>query len=498
MSARSRTGFAFAFAQIAAAVVACGGTTSSSTTTPVTGDGGQPPPGACGLKILDELNPASPFDYVALRSEVVVQSQVRRDAGADDGASDAGPTYDLVTLSHNVSTAESFGTECKTATDAASCRTKLADLRVLTPPASGSGRDCVDRQFTPQGCSATYVVVTQGDNVTALDTPATVAAALGRIDTADEAWLVARVNGRIAKCSDKHPAETPRATQGGDGYELVFLEYGQCTPKYRVRVRVGSDGSYKEIERTELEKADCAIGRRPEGLCARANDDASTPAELFARAARLEHASVFAFRRLASELRGFGAPRALVSRARRSAREETRHARTTTRIARRLGGKPARARVDANPRRSLFDLARENAVEGCIRETYGALLAAYQARTAEDPEIRKEVSRIARDEAAHAELSWRVHRWSMGRLGRAQRSELQLAMRRALADLTLELSIEPSPAVARTCGVPRAAVALDLLSKLFGVRSAPPLDFGNNPAARVVEQTLASAVEERV
>jgi hypothetical protein len=60
----------------------------------------------------------------------------------------------------------------------------------------------------------------------------------------------------------------------------------------------------------------------------------------------------------------------------------------------------------APPARSLEELAVENAVEGCVRETYGALTAIWQARTAKDPSVAAAVRRIARDETRHAALSW--------------------------------------------------------------------------------------------
>ena len=58
----------------------------------------------------------------------------------------------------------------------------------------------------------------------------------------------------------------------------------------------------------------------------------------------------------------------------------------------------------------MLDVAIENATEGCVRETYGALVAAFQARTAEDPEIRQVLTRIAR-EARHAGVSHDVALW---------------------------------------------------------------------------------------
>ena len=60
---------------------------------------------------------------------------------------------------------------------------------------------------------------------------------------------------------------------------------------------------------------------------------------------------------------------------------------------------------------SLFDLAVENMREGCVQETYGALLASYQALCTRDPEVRETMRSVAADETAHAELSWDLAAW---------------------------------------------------------------------------------------
>ena len=104
---------------------------------------------------------------------------------------------------------------------------------------------------------------------------------------------------------------------------------------------------------TEADKpvdVDCTIcangvGRAPEGFMPRGGRQARANVGAFvALAAELEAASVFAFDRLAAELTHSGAPPRLVGEARRAARDERRHARRTTRVARDLGGAPVRTR----------------------------------------------------------------------------------------------------------------------------------------------------------
>src|SRR5581483_108767 len=106
----------------------------------------------------------------------------------------------------------------------------------------------------------------------------------------------------------------------------------------------------------------------------------------------------------------------LVRAARRAADEEVRHARAMTRWAHSAGGRPEVPVVAAAPVRSLEEMLAENARAGCVREPFGAVLAAYQARAAHDPEARATLDAIARDEKSHAELSWRVAQWGESKL----------------------------------------------------------------------------------
>src|SRR5207244_7659366 len=122
----------------------------------------------------------------------------------------------------------------------------------------------------------------------------------------------------------------------------------------------------------------------------------------FAEMARLEAASVVAFRTLARELAFHRAPKRLVRAAERAARDEIRHARAMTALARRHGVNVVIDDIPSPPIRDLESIARENAVEGCVHETWGALLAHHQAMTGADPLVRTVMARIARGEKQHA------------------------------------------------------------------------------------------------
>jgi hypothetical protein len=222
------------------------------------------------------------------------------------------------------------------------------------------------------------------------------------------------------------------------------------------------------------------LGRRPEGLrrFSSAPRSRSVVGEYLARAAYLEAASVDAFRILQRELACHGCPERLLRAARRAARDEVRHARMTTAMARRHCGPPSPPVRSTRDRvRSLEAIAIENAVEGCVRETYGALVAGWQANAARDRAMKAMMTRIARDEARHAELSWAVASWIERRLDRAARERVREARQAAAADLARELRAEPHPDLVAAVGLPSALDAARLHAglerSLWDVRQPP-------------------------
>ncbi|MCL2449621.1 MAG: hypothetical protein FWD17_11805 [Polyangiaceae bacterium] len=115
-------------------------------------------------------------------------------------------------------------------------------------------------------------------------------------------------------------------------------------------------------------------------------------------------------------------------------------------------------------------MATENAVEGCVYETFGAAVALTQSIQARDGEVRAAMSRIAVDEARHAELTWQVARWAEPRLTPAARARVERRRRRAARELVLSAGRSDSPTVVRELGMlgPAQArgVALDLAKAL--------------------------------
>lgn len=211
----------------------------------------------------------------------------------------------------------------------------------------------------------------------------------------------------------------------------------------------------------------CAIGRRTEGLC---EPDLRVPGnvvgQFLANNATLEEASVKAFERLRDELCAHGAPASLLDALGVAADEERDHTERVTRAARAWGVDPQPARVEPVAQRSLFAIALENAVEGCVRETYGALVAAWQAVHAGDPDLASMYARLADDEARHAALSWEMDEWLAPRLSPAERAELERARAEAIKDLFREAGMCPDPALVRVAGLPDASVSRALLEGL--------------------------------
>jgi len=85
--------------------------------------------------------------------------------------------------------------------------------------------------------------------------------------------------------------------------------------------------------------------------------------------------------------------------------------------------------------RSLFELAKDNAVSGCIFETYSAFKAIEQSQKASDPVLRETMKKIAIDESKHAELAWDIHRYLWQKLSISEQAEIEQAQKEALKSL---------------------------------------------------------------
>jgi hypothetical protein len=208
----------------------------------------------------------------------------------------------------------------------------------------------------------------------------------------------------------------------------------------------------------------CVGGRRPVGLRTPRAGNASLRGWL-RRAAWMEAASVHAFARLVRELDAHGAPRWLVAEARRAVVDESRHARSVGRVARAHHVRVPRPVFSKQARaRSLVAIARENAVEGCVHETYAALVAVVQSERATNATVRDAMARIAPDEKRHAALAHAIAHWITPRLTRTERERVDASRRAAADKLATSLASQPSIPAA---GLPGGAEARALARALF-------------------------------
>ncbi len=278
----------------------------------------------------------------------------------------------------------------------------------------------------------------------------------------------------------RHARKPGRHATGGEGSSSPCRPRLRCsasrprpgttTPRRPARVTnagylVARDGTITEVARDPAFINGSRCGRQPAGLVWSDPGGGDAVTRHLVRAAYLEAASVVAFRRLELELRRFGAPPSLVARTRRSRAEEIDHARETAQLARARGGVVPALDVTPMSVRSLVDIALENAVEGCVRETYGALVASFQAERCA-PELRPLLRRIAVDEASHAQLAHDVARWLDRQLARTDRARVTAARAGALADLRAAAIVDPEPQVAEQLGVPTREAAIMLIDGL--------------------------------
>jgi hypothetical protein len=117
--------------------------------------------------------------------------------------------------------------------------------------------------------------------------------------------------------------------------------------------------------------------------------------------------------------------------------------------------------------RAVEEIARENAVEGCVRETVAALVACRQAREASDPHIRRAMRGIARDEVRHASLSWSVHDWIQGSQSFSARRRTQAALTEAGEVLMREIVTSLPGDLREQAGLPGPDESVDIVATLL-------------------------------
>jgi hypothetical protein len=160
-----------------------------------------------------------------------------------------------------------------------------------------------------------------------------------------------------------------------------------------------------------------------------------------------------------------GAPHDLIERAHAFCADEVRHTEQMEALVRMTNDEvAARPIVGVLAARSLLEVAIENAVEGCVREAFGALLAHVRALRADHAEVREVMAQIAEDETRHAALGFDIRAWADTQLSLSDQELVQKAMWEAIDELA---SWEALPAaVANVLGDPVGMERADLIAIL--------------------------------
>lgn len=388
---------------------------------------------ASSILSVEGLSPAAATDYIALR-----------DADGIDA------TAKVRLLSET-------GSKCATAANKTACLSALDAV-----PGAPGFNSCVDHP-----CPHT-LAVTQGDSARGIGTAAELLGFLGAIDTPQEAALVAFAEDYDLSCSTLGEGGV-RVAPDGNGYEVLASKLTKdCSPVETTgyKLKVTRTGTVSVLTSAVIRSSGGCVGRRPAGLDEQPCSALTAVGAYFAEVAQLEAASVTAFDILRDELLLHGAPAELVEAAMAAAADEVRHEKLMAAIARRYGATAPAPKVTVPAPRPLFEVLLENAVEGCVRETFGAFVGAFQAERARDEVVARAMAGIAEDEARHAELAWRIAAWARPLLSDEERATLLAAQRQAIALLYREATVPLPDEAAELAGLPRPEEATAMLQEL--------------------------------
>jgi hypothetical protein len=180
----------------------------------------------------------------------------------------------------------------------------------------------------------------------------------------------------------------------------------------------------------------------------------------------METAAITAFYNLSLELEAYDAPADLIARARQAVLEETRHSEMAALLAASFDAEMPEVTVDDFCLRSLYEIAIENAVEGCVNETFAAACGLWQSEYAQLYVFRKVIGHITEEEMGHAALSWEIHQWIMPQLSEAQQEQIRLAQAEAVDSLVSDFKQESNPVLQQAFGLPTKDDAARLFTQL--------------------------------
>lgn len=374
---------------------------------------------------------------------------------------DANETFDSITLYHRgvqaPYTTAAGGKACAQAMSVDQCNQALDTAR--------------------SALTSNAVITTQGDRVLVYSTPQELQVALGEINNEQKALLWMHINEMDVKCTGSASPISPidnEAAWFGTYTELT----NDCAPitHDRINIRIDYDGTITQLERYLESKLNGAcIGRTPPGQLF-IEESLPSPylknevyialGALFGQHAAYEAASVVAFKHLRQELDLYNAPETLLQQIDTAANDEVRHAKQVGNLANRFGAKANKYSVAPCKIRDLEAIALDNLKEGCIGETWGALMGLYQAEHAKAAEIRQTMKAIAVDEVGHAALSWQIHAWLCTQLDEKAQAHLNAKKQEAILLLKSKIDHTYIQEHQRIAGTPPVKVQQALLKQL--------------------------------
>ncbi len=363
-----------------------------------------------------------------------------------------GPTSDAGSQAAWTMEAALMGSPCSGVADATACKEQLAEV---------SSCDGVCKPFAVAGADGKFE---------RLDSRAELLKLLGDVDAVADAVLLAVYDGHTVcnafRSSDPEVGGATKVVSNGYQTRTKWEDCG--TGIFREELAISSDGKVEQLSYKKLDESMCAIGRRPFGLCTHGQPALSRTSigAYLAQAAHLEAASVYAFQKLVRELEAFGAPQQLIDSAIDAIEDELAHTRDVARLARAYGATTVLPEVETSGLRSKLAVALDNISEGCVRETFGAAVATYQAECAGDPRVRAVMRKIAEDETQHARFSWELQAWLASELSDAETKLVEAEKTRAMQQLGQALESGLEAADERALGFPSVEAATSLFNGL--------------------------------
>ena len=209
-------------------------------------------------------------------------------------------------------------------------------------------------------------------------------------------------------------------------------------------------------------------GRMPNGLQTGHNQATAqnSIARYLADMTTMETAAITAFKYLVKELKAYGAPSSLIAHAQLAVEEEQRHAEMAGLLAAAHQAEVSEILVADFALRSLFEIALENAIEGCINETFAAACGLWQSEHAQMPVFKEVIAHITDEEMGHAALSWEIHEWLMPQLTSSQQQSINNAQAEAVETLITNFKQKGDPAQQLAFGLPDKTGATAIFAQL--------------------------------